>query len=168
MQHAILKTLKDANGTYPFPGGTIKKVDLFCNGQPNSFHPVIVNNALAEFSTVQAGRIAAIKIVSACGTYNTYVVATENDVQSLQNCCNDKISLPITVGCTPVSGQALSVLDVFGTSLGNATTPAQYVALWNGSVNNQLIGKLYEGSGWNFILEAFVGSYKPLHVGCNA
>lgn len=165
MQQAILKTLKDADGTYAFPSGANKIVDLFCDGEKVEIIEVLINNSFAEFSTYAAGRVAALKLVSDCET--VYVLGTKNDIENLQNCCGEKKNITIGLGCDYTNGDTVTVFDILGNELGFASTPTDYIDLWNASSNNQIIGKLFPLSGWTFNLNYNIGNVIVSSLQCN-
>lgn len=167
MQKAILPVLKDANGTYPYPTGELRVVDLYCDGVPVKVKEVIVDNTINEFASYATNRIQAIKITSqTCGT--VYALGSAKNLINLQNCCNETINYQVNLGCTVAVGGTVDVIDVLGNNMGTVSTPAAYVALWNTSVPNSYIGKLYEKKGWTFTINANVGSYKLPFLACTA
>lgn len=161
MQRAILKVLKNAT-INAFPSGQLAPVDLFCAGAAAEIENVFINSSFTEFPVGGTGRIYVVKIT--CGLSVTYALGNKADLLDLQKCCNTQRNIVLPLACPAIP--PITVFSVTGDNLGSAATPLEYVNLWNGNANNQILGKLYTGLGWQFNLFFNSGNFRPLSLQC--
>lgn len=161
MQKAILRVVK--SGTISaFPAGQLAAVDLFCSGVQADIENVFINSSFTEFPVGGTGRIFVVKIT--CGLSTTYAFGNKEDLIDLQKCCNTKRNITIPLACPAIP--PVTVYSITGVNLGTASTPVQYVALWNSNADNQILGTLYTGLGWQFNLFFNSGNFKPVSLQC--
>jgi hypothetical protein len=74
----------------------------------------------------------------------------------------------LTYAHTPTLSYPVGVFSVANMLVGNATTPAQYISLWNGDANNHAVGTLTAGSdSLHFVLTLNAGQTSPgFVIGC--